>query len=262
MQKDFSNSIISLTKANFKLYPVDLDNKRPLTNHGYKSATSDIEQLRQWFNNTDNHIGVGIRLDTSDLVVIDVDNHDNQQGTADLKELSNQNKKVNTDNCDYIEQTQNGGLHYFFKAPKGLNIKKCNITKHIELQTQQTIISPSNKYETLYGKLENVEKELPNFIIDIINKKEKTNIPIKSNSTRNNYSWTASLIDEIFEGADKGGRNVFLTHLIGKLLYTGASPRNVYQLAFLANENLAEPLSDKEVNTIFNSILKRELSNQ
>lgn len=256
----FMDLIINLSDCGYKMFPVNLKTKQPLTKHGYKSATSDKERLKKWFNHIDTNIGVGMRLDTSDLVVIDVDNHDNQKGTDELKELASKGKVINTDNCDYIEQTQSNGLHYFFKKPKGLDINKTNIKPHIELQTQQTIISPSNNYKALYGELNNVKQELPNFILGMI--RNKNNHPNYNQQMYKGINWTGRLINELFDGTTKGSRNNYMTSLVGKLLHTGANANNVYELMLLANDHLDEPLNEQEINTIFQSILNKELNRQ
>lgn len=72
-------------------------------------------------------------------------------------------------------------------------------------------------------------------------------------------SWTGKLLDQLVTGTDQGQRNIYLTSLLGKLLHTGCDGDTAYSLLVFANEHLTPPLPDREVNTIFKSLLKRAL---
>lgn len=76
---------------------------------------------------------------------------------------------------------------------------------------------------------------------------------------RNGKKYTGKLIDYIVAGAGLGNRNVWMAQMAGKLLYSDTSPEATYQMMLVANDNfLDQPLEEKELNTIFKSILQRE----
>lgn len=71
-------------------------------------------------------------------------------------------------------------------------------------------------------------------------------------------TYTGRLFDKIAQGADEGERNNWLASVTGSLLYAGTEPENAYQLLNAINrEFCTPPLGDREVNSIFKSILKR-----
>ena len=65
------------------------------------------------------------------------------------------------------------------------------------------------------------------------------------------------MLDDLVAGTGEGSRNSYLTSLLGKLLRTGCNGMTAYELLQYANERSQPPLPDKEVNTIFKSIIKR-----
>lgn len=248
--------IISLAGKGVELLPVSANNKVPLkryVEHGYKNATSNLNTLKQWFNdvNSNDNKGVALRLDTSNLVVVDVDiNHGNGDGKAELTSLYKQGKILPPDTK--IERTQNGGLHYFFKTDKNLKNKK--ITDNIELKTDQTVIHPTANYSLVTGSFKDI-KELPSWIT-ADGRKEPNYSNVRNYNNKRNM-WVGKALDSIFTATTKGNRDNYLTSLCGKLLRTGAKAETVYNLMFICNENMDIPLPDNQVNKIFKSILKR-----
>src|SRR3990167_534610 len=87
--------------------------KKPLTTHGYKDATSDPEVAKQKFSNNPN-IGIATGK-VSDIFVLDVDVKDGKNGDDVLAKLESENGDLpNT-----IESlTCSGGRHIYFKYPK------------------------------------------------------------------------------------------------------------------------------------------------
>ncbi|MCL0330850.1 bifunctional DNA primase/polymerase [Apilactobacillus xinyiensis] len=250
------NYITNLAEKEMYLLPVSANNKVPLkryVEHGYKSATANVFKLMNWFKDVDtnNNKGVALRLDTSNIVVVDVDiNHGNGDGKAELTSLYNQGKILPPDTK--IERTQNGGLHYFFRTDKKLKNKK--ITDNIELKTDQAIIYPTANYSLVNGDFKDI-KPLPSWIT-ADGRKEPNYSNVRNYSNKRNM-WVGKALDSIFTATIQGNRDVYLTSLCGKLLRTGAKAETVYNLMFICNENMDIPLPDNQVNKIFKSILKR-----
>lgn len=248
--------IISLASQKMQLLPINSFNKVPLADyvqHGYKDATSDLDTIKQWFNDIDTNTkkGTAIRLDTSHLVVIDVDiNHGNGNGRQELIDLYNKGYELPPDTK--IERTKNGGLHYFFRTDKKL--KNCHITDNIELKTDQIIIYPTDNYSLVNGDFKDI-KELPSWIIP--QDQNKPQYKHNSHYVSGRNMWIGKALDSIFTATTKGNRDNYLTSLCGKLLRTGAKAETVYQLLHLCNSNMDIPLPDAQVNKIFKSILKR-----
>ncbi|WP_253956173.1 primase alpha helix C-terminal domain-containing protein [Lactiplantibacillus pentosus] len=67
------------------------------------------------------------------------------------------------------------------------------------------------------------------------------------------------MLDEMVTGTTQGNRNAWLTKIAGRMFGVGASPKTVYNMLSVINDSFVDPaLPIKEVNVIFQSILKRE----
>lgn len=90
-------------------------------------------------------------------------------------------------------------------------------------------------------------------------KQTKEVYKVNSNNTMRSKKYTAVLLEEIVQGIQESERNVWLTKITGKLIALGMEPMEAYQFITVINEKFIQPpLPDREVNTIFKSILKRE----
>lgn len=94
--------------------PVKARDKRPLTAHGCRDATTNAERIEKWWGNWPNaNIGIATGAGDRPLCVLDVDigHGSGKQGDETLKELEAQHGKLpNT----WVCRTGGGGLHYYF----------------------------------------------------------------------------------------------------------------------------------------------------
>ena len=89
------------------VFPLVPGQKRPLTDHGFKDATTDSAKISRWWKKyPDANIGVATG-NISGLIVVDIDD---PRSTAALRKLTG-NTVTRT------SQTQSGGWHLFFKHP-------------------------------------------------------------------------------------------------------------------------------------------------
>lgn len=248
-----------LLDRGFQVFPLSPNSKVPLKDtHGYLSATSEHEQLFDWIVK-EPKMNLGLRLDTSELLVVDIDLHGDNNGRDSLIQLSKQGMVMPSDT--YIEQSPNGGLHYFFKY-QGKATRKVNIVKGIDILTDFVIVSPSeingNQYKPVGDCTFDDVKPAPSWLIEMMKPDEEqssTKLEIKFSSRK---KYMGKLLDEIVLGTEVGNRNEWLTQLAGKLIWTGADAPTVYNMMCFANENLSQPISDKELNVIFRSIVNKE----
>lgn len=242
-----------LANQGFQVFPLEANSKRPLTEHGYKDASDNPAQIHEWFDNQQHH-NIGLRLDTKQIVVIDIDHHQHGNGIDVLKQWQRQGMKLVP---DYAEQTPHAGLHYFFSSQTVL--ADTVIVPNIELKTKQIIIAPSRidgkAYHPIKGRDLVDLSPLPAWLMN----------KLAGQSSANNWhqdglykSWTGQLLDELVTGTEQGQRNIYLTSVLGKLLRTGCDSDTAHILLVFANEHLTPPLPSREINTIFKSILKRD----
>ena len=261
--REFStlDKAMELAKQGYAVFPL-IDNMKnpPKGVAGYKDATSDQNTIFAWFKKHPDY-NLGLRLDLSDLLVVDVDMHDpTKNGRASLAQLFKQGLKLPSNT--YIEKTANGGVHYFLKYA-GAKVRKIDVWPGIDLLSDFTVIAPSEingkPYEPLDGRTLADIKPAPRWLVDKL-MGQKVNWSSEHAYATHQKKYTGRLLDEMVTGTAKGDRNAWLTKMIGRLFVTGAEPETVYELACSINDSFVDPaLPSKEVNVIFQSILKREM---
>ncbi|WP_087129064.1 bifunctional DNA primase/polymerase [Levilactobacillus brevis] len=260
--EEFSSlyAALDLVESGYEIYPLSANTKiPPKGHHGYSEATRDQNTIWDWFQNNPDY-NLGLRLDTSRLLVVDVDIHDSaKNGKDSLMKLQRQGKTLSPDT--YIEKTAGGGLHYFFKYT-GDKVRKVNNWPGIDLLTDFTVIAPSEiggmAYAPLSGRTLADIQPAPNWLVNELSTNSLNGAPEYAYTTRLK-KYTGRLLDEMVTGTTQGNRNAWLTKIAGRMFGVGASPKTVYNLLSVINNSFVDPaLPSKEVNVIFQSILKRE----
>ena len=266
------NTALILAKCGMKIYPLSAGSKVPVQgSHGEHDATDDPNTIREWFTYDPNY-NLAINLQASGLAVVDLDNHSN--GANGIRIYSEYIRNHGDSYVDtlrtYTEITPRNGLHIFYKLNRDLGNKDIQLMPGVELLTGKTVIAPSfinefNKgYRAEYQGFQSLSYDkvqpLPEWIADLA--KEAQGQTVKPAAVYENYQpgqkrWTGRLLDDLVHGASKGDRNNYLTQLTGKMFRVGADSDSVYNLLAFANSNCEPPLPDREINSIFGSILKK-----
>lgn len=97
----------------YAVFPCLSGEKRPLTEHGCRDATLDIDRVTEWWTTWP---GANIAIATDGLIVIDVDGDSNPWLRDDPEKLLELAQAP-------IALTPNGGRHYVFRAAKGKRIR-------------------------------------------------------------------------------------------------------------------------------------------
>ena len=263
--EEFSSlyAALDLVERGYDIYPLSANTKTPPKgHHGYLEATRDQNTIMDWFQNNPDY-NLGLRLDTSHLLVVDVDIHDStKNGKDSLMKLQRQGKTLSPDT--YIEKTAGGGLHYFLKYA-GAKVRKVDVWPGIDLISDFTVIAPSEingkPYTSLDGRTLADIKPAPQWLVDELAGQKVNWTSEHAYTTRLRLKkYTGRLIDELVSGTSSGNRNVWLTKVTGQLFASGADPENVYRLVQMVNDNFVDyPLPENEVTKIYNSILKKEV---
>ena len=263
---------LEYARLGLPVFPLGSLSKIPLKNtKGFKGATTDEELIFEWFTSIEPFANVGISLVNTPYFVLDIDDHDGtQSGMKSLMELSN--GRPLPDNVTAIH-TPNNGTHLYFEVPADVEIKQQIGFKTGLDVIKNFIVAPHSRvkrkdrtvgiYEVVNGSLDSI-KEAPVWLLNEITsnqqpKQSNGSYTLNFNDTVRTKKYTAVLLEEIVQGVEESERNVWLTRYTGKLLSLGMNPKEAYQFITVINENFIQPsLPDKEVNTIFKSILKRE----
>lgn len=194
------------------------------------------------------------------VVVIDIDNHNGVDGAGNLKEFC---EKYDIELPDTkTVMTPSGGMHLYYNLPEKYNdvqfIQNHKELEGVDFQTHgRYIVGWCSTIEGVkYEVIDNSPiADLPTKWFDIF-----TDKTIHKQNKKRERKWTANLLGDIISGCDEGGRNNFLTQIIGKLFATGLEHEEVRVWALYVNQiSLNPPLSEEEVLRTYESVRKREI---
>lgn len=263
---DHLTQALDYVEHGFAVYPLVENTKVPIKGtHGFNSASNDLATVRNWYNEHDYNIG--LKLADKNILVIDMDvGHESGfNGIASYQRLYKEHHFQPLPQDSYIERTPSGGLHWFLSYPEGTPVKTIQSAfgkdTGIDVITSGIPVYPTminnKRYQPLDGRtLADIKPASP-WVLDLFKTTEWHYDASKYQGQQKKY--TGRLFDEIVAGTTAGNRNNWLTRITGKLFRSGADPKTIYNLLLVINDNfIGDPLPDDEVNTIFNSILKRE----
>lgn len=105
---------IYLASQGYYVFPCGR-NKRPLTDHAHLDATRDVEQIATWWGEHPQAY-IGVHTGRSNIVVLDIDVHDDKDGFAELE------LKMFDIPFTYAYETPSGGRHIWFAAPHAVSL--------------------------------------------------------------------------------------------------------------------------------------------
>lgn len=101
-----SSAAVELAEAGWPVFPVNIDTKRPKTEHGHLDATADPEQVRRWRLLFDERGGIATPTGNG-LLVIDVDPRNGGIVPEWVPET-------------LTSRTQSGGWHFYYKVDEDI----------------------------------------------------------------------------------------------------------------------------------------------
>jgi len=225
----------------FSVFPCIAGDKRPLTEHGFKDATSNAEQIEKWWSeNPQANIGIA----TTGLLVVDIDGSDNTwpDDQDKLLELSNSPTSL----------TPGGGCHYLFRQPEGKAWKNTTSKLAPKVDTRADggyiVAPPSVVDDKAYKWVDGHEldsspdllPEPPEWVVDALD-----NVSTEQN-TQSSHS------ENIIPS---GCRNSTLASLAGTMRRTGMGSEEIIAALRVANLTRCNPpLPEAEVDSIVKSI--------
>lgn len=196
----------------------------------------------------------------SGIAVIDIDTHNGVSGADNLKEFC---EKYDIELPDTkTVMTPSGGLHMYYKLPEKYNdvqfIQNHKEVEGVDFQTHgRYVVGWGSTIDGLKYQVINNQPiaDLPAKWFDIF-----TDKTIQKKNKKRERKFTANLLGDIIAGCDAGGRNNFLTQIIGKLFATGLEHEEVRVWSLYVNQiSLNPPLSEEEVLRTYESVRKREI---
>ena len=218
----------------------------------------DKAEVKKWVAEGGNYGILTGKL--SGIAVIDIDTHNGVSGADNLKEFC---EKYDIELPDTkTVMTPSGGLHMYYKLPEKYNdvqfIQNHKELDGVDFQTHgRYVVGWGSTIDGVkYEVIDNSEiADLPVKWFDIF-----TDKTIQKKNKKRERKFTANLLGDIIAGCDEGGRNNFLTQIVGKLFATGLEHEEVRVWSLYVNQiSLNPPLSEEEVLRTYESVRKREI---
>lgn len=266
---ELKKAALNYASKGFKVFPLTPLSKIPLKGtRGSKEATTDNKQIEQWWEN-EPQANIGLVTDT--FLVLDVDKHGKGvDGFTSLETLCNTFEPLPDTT---IVTTANNGAHYYFMKPKGIELpQKIALMEGLDIKAHQNnyILAPLSRVKRVDGSIgmytpldKRPMAKCPQWLIDFILRDEpKQSQGFTTDYGRSNRykNKTTDLLERLVTGATTGARNDTIARTTGQLLTYGVSVPSSWELIQFMNNNSDEPLEQKELETTFLSICKRELN--
>lgn len=232
--KDYALQYAGMGWAVFPLIPRD---KKPATQDGFKSATTDKQQIDKWWNENPNYnIGIATGERSKGLIVIDLD-EDTEKGKHGIAEFDKWQQEHGRIPDTAIVKTGRGGRHYYFYNHDGLK-NKADILNGIDVRANGGyIIAPpsghpnGNRYSWIQSPDYHPIAPLTAQLIDFV-KAEKKKDTSKADRP---------------EKVTQGSRTSTLISKIGELSNTSIDTATIKETIKALNKTFTPPLSDEEL---------------
>lgn len=239
-----------------KFLRLEKNGKRPFSAGAFEGESSAL--IKEWKECGGNY-GI-LTGKISGICVIDIDNHhgiDGMRNLTDFLETYDIQLPVTK-----TVQTPTGGVHLYFTLPEEYNdtqfMQNFKELQGVDFQTHgRYVVGWGSKIDGKEYQLTRNEEMQPIPLKWLQMFEDKS---IQKTNKKRERKWTASLLGDIISGVDGGGRNIWLTGIIGKLFATGLEHEEVRVWSLYANQiGCNPPLEEQEVMQTFKSVQKREI---
>ena len=246
---------LALVNLGYRVLPLVPNKKTPLTKHGCKDATEDLEQVAKWWReNPSANIGIATG---SGLVVIDVDRVPNSDGVK--KALPNPwlepfSERLESLAADSVVESPTGGFHLYFKSDRGAFKNSAgDIAEGVDVRADGGyIVAPGSVIDEKYYR------ELPN--LPLVARSHLPQLPptlfeglLKGSKAPSKASGTT--LGKINEGQ----RHDFLLKEAGRLAGYGFSEAVILAaLREINKERCTPPQDDEDLQRIVRDIAKKD----
>jgi putative DNA primase/helicase len=230
------------------IFPCVNNEKRPLTENGFKDSSTDLKQIESWESNFPDANWAIETGNRSGVFVVDIDVKNNAQGEESLTELEQQYFLLPQ---TLTANTASGGRHLYFNC-NDLNIRnRTGIRNGIDIRANggYVLAPPSIVMDKSYTWVdENTEiADAPPWLIDFITSDHNT-------KEIRNYALT-------LEGVGQGSRNDSIFKYACVLLNKGTSFQEAQVLVNEAAKNCNPPLASEEAVKCLESAYSRYTPN-
>lgn len=236
---DILAAALDYAARGWHVFPCIAGGKTPLTPNGFKDATTDPGQIRE-FIDAFGQCNIGIATGASGLVVLDVDTKNG--GIASIKALLQELPEIRN---GLLARTSTDGLHYYFAAREGVELRnsagRLGAGLDIRANGGYVIAPPSTGAN---GNLYRWERDGTPVLL-----------PARLLARMQVAKWSAKPLTG--EPVIEGGRNDYLTKQAGKLRRISCEfDTIVAALAAINQGHCKPPLDEYEVRQIAQSVCR------
>lgn len=245
----FVEAALQYARLGYGVFPCAPRQKKPLTEHGCKDATTDEATIRQWWQRWPN---ANIGIACNGVFVVDVDPVDGGENSWLDTELGSSLRFAGGP----VAVTPRGGRHFWFRAPDGVMLKPgtSQIAPKVDHRTtggSYVVVAPSvfangeYRWET---PLDCEARKLPPAPEEIVRQ-------LSQPKTQQHKPARHAAGKKECHVVGEGSRNDFLTREAGRLRRFGCDNHVLNEaLRSINRERCAPPLDDEEVQRIAESI--------
>jgi hypothetical protein len=241
-------------RAGIPVFPVKRSDKRPLTRHGFKDATTDVQQIEAWARKYPDANWAMPTGGASGITVLDVDPR--HGGDESLKRLLAEHGGFE---ATKVIKTGGGGLHFYFRHTPGLRNSASLLAPGLDIRAdggyvviEGSIHASGGTYSVLYGE---PEGEMPRWMNAKLVGAGTTAKP-SSNARKTKWFGLSVVIPE-------GSRtdNLFRS-VAAPMRGAGASQNEILAGLQEANARCSPPLPMNELVKMAASVTRRYQPNQ
>ena len=258
----------------FKPYPLIPGGKVPHKgSNGHLDGSDNPETVKEMFLQYGINSNIGISLIDVDIIVLDIDLHDEAaSGFDSIQELEDAYQALPD---TYTVTTPRNGEHRYYRLP-GMSMNKdfVGFRPGLDILSTKIYAPPSivtdaggeliGSYKVKSGKITELAN-LPQWFIELMvqhNKQQTTAESFTLNySTRygSGKGKTIQLLEEVVQGVREPGRNSFFTRAFGILLKANMDIEAAIKLMIEWNKYYVQPpLEPSELHSVLKSIVSRE----
>lgn len=238
------NAALAYAERKLAVFPCRPRDKLPLTQHGCKDATVDLDQIKTWWS-AEPAANIGMATgDISKLFVLDIDGMDAE---SELRKLERQHGAI----PPTVESVTGRGRHLFFGTPPDISVR-CSAGKlgpGLDIRGDGGFvvlppsIHPSSRVYCWSVNSANAFADAPAWLLDRISERAtKPSAP---------SDWRALVSNPILEGT----RDTSLARVAGHLLRHYVDALVVMELVQALNkQRCTPPLPEADVARVVNSI--------
>ena len=233
--------------------PLRANSKIPATSHGVKDATTDINQIIEWFGDTNYNIGIACGAASGGLVVIDCDrgHADGIDGVSNFQQLAHSNFDLKN---TMMVNTPAGGMHIYYKVQDSTKIKNSagGLCDGVDVRSDNgyVVAAPS----AIEGKSYTITQDHGLSELSHVSDTLYTYLSDMSNARKSD---TTNVQNTDLSDLSQGSRNDTLFRTACSLRSKGLPEQSILTVLRSVNQtDCKPPLGDTEVLAIFGSAMR------